>query len=62
MIKELMSVDASTRYKDKKADCDGRINDNRSTHFQFGSDGEPGKHSEQVVLVLYVESLTSAAC
>jgi len=47
-IKEVMAGDTSAKYKAKRADCEGRIQDNRNTHFNFGSDGEP-KHSEQVV-------------
>ena len=35
-----MTSDPSLQYKAKKADCDGRIQDNKSTHFQFGSDSE----------------------
>lgn len=37
---EVMTSDPSLQYKAKKADCDGRIQDNKSTHFQFGSDSE----------------------
>jgi len=47
-IKEVMAGDTSAKYKAKKADCEGRILDNRNTHFKFGSHGEP-KHSEQVM-------------
>lgn len=46
-IEEFKIGEASVKLKDKKVDCVGRIQDNRSTHFQFGSDDEP-KHSEQV--------------
>ena len=42
-----MTGDLSSKRKEKKADCKERIQDNRSTHFQFGSDEEP-KHTEQV--------------
>ncbi|KAJ7379842.1 hypothetical protein OS493_012591 [Desmophyllum pertusum] len=45
-IEELVKGDSTAKLKEKKADCDERIQDNRSTHFQFGSDGEP-KHTEQ---------------
>lgn len=46
-IEEFKIGEVSVKLKDKKADCVGRIRDNRKTHFQFGSDDEP-KHSEQV--------------
>lgn len=46
-IEELVTGDSTSKIKEKKADCKERIQDNRSTHFQFGSDGEP-KHTEQV--------------
>ena len=46
-IEELVTGDSSSKRKEKKADCKERIQDNRSTHFQFGSDEEP-KHTEQV--------------
>ena len=42
-----MTGDSSSKLKEKKADCKERIQDNRSTHFQFGSDEEP-KYTEQV--------------
>ena len=44
----VMTGDPSLQYKAKKADCEGRIHDNKSTHFQFGSDSER-KRTEQVV-------------
>ena len=46
-IEELVAGDSSFKLKEKKTDCKERIQDNRSTHFQFGSDEEP-KHTEQV--------------
>ena len=39
--------DMSMKHKTKTADCQGRIHDNRRSHFQFGSDVE-SKHSEKV--------------
>ncbi|KAM7447247.1 hypothetical protein ABFA07_004524 [Porites harrisoni] len=45
-IEEFKIGEVSVKLKDKKADCVGRIRDNRKTHFQFGSHDEP-KHSEQ---------------
>ena len=42
-----MTSDSISKLKEKKADCKERIQENRSTHFQFGSDEEP-KHTEQV--------------
>lgn len=38
--------DMSMKHKTKTADCQGRIHDNRRSHFQFGSDVE-SKHSEK---------------
>ena len=46
-IEELVMGDSSSKLKEKKSDCKERIHDNRSTHFQFGSDEQP-KHTEQV--------------
>lgn len=45
-IEELVMGDSSSKLKEKKSDCKERIHDNRSTHFQFGSDEQP-KHTEQ---------------
>jgi len=46
-VEELVTGDSTSKLQEKKADCKKRIQDNRSTHFQFGSDEEP-KHTEQV--------------
>ena len=46
-IEELVMGDSSSKLKEKKSDCKERIHDNRSTHFQFGSDEQP-KRTEQV--------------
>ena len=46
-IEEPVTSDSTSKLKEKKADCKERIQDNRSTHFQFGSDEKP-KHTEQV--------------
>ncbi|KAL9952344.1 hypothetical protein ACROYT_G039587 [Oculina patagonica] len=45
-VEELVNGNSTAKLGEKKADCEERIQDNRNTHFQFGSDDEP-KHTEQ---------------
>ena len=51
-----MISDPSLQYKAKKADCEGRIQDNKSTHFQFGSDSDSERNrTEQVGSLLLLK-------